>query len=289
MIGKEEALARMLAATRPLDTEEQVPATACRGRISSRPVHAAVSNPPFMCSAMDGYAVDFEKTLEADLDRPVTLPRGSAALPVNTGDPLPSSVNAVIMIEEVEEKEAEIVIRKPAYLWQHVRMTGEDIIEGDILFPCNYEFQILDAGLLLAAGITGVWVRKKPRLLVIPTGHELIDIYEEPAEKVSQKRLIDFNSYTLMALGEEMGFAAEKGPIARTRDDLYAIVKARTGTWDVLVINAGSSAGREDFTEGLIRDLGSLVFHGVTMMPGKPTMFGLIEGNAGHLRPFFGA
>ena len=169
-------------------------------------------------------------------------------------------MNAVIMVEEVEEKGPEIVIRKPASLWQHVRLTGEDIIEGDMLFPVNYRLGILDVGLLLAAGIRTLRAVKKPRLLIIPTGHELVDIYEEPDPEVLPDRLIDFNSYTLMALGREMGYDVTKTEIARDNEHLRAILREYIPAHDVLVINAGSSAGTEDFTEGVIREFGERRF-----------------------------
>jgi putative molybdopterin biosynthesis protein len=282
-VGRHEALRLVLETLRPLDRTEEVPVPACKDRITAGPVRALVSNPPFTCAAMDGYAVSFEKTLNADLGNPIALARGADAVAVNTGDPLPMSMNAVIMAEDAEEKEGEIAIRKPAYLWQHVRLTGEDIIEGDILFPVNYTLGILDIGLLLAAGVRKVTVKQKPRLLITPTGHELIDILEQPLKEIKRHRLIDFNSYLLMALGQEMGYEVTKSEIARNKDDLRVILKTHGTTNDVLVINAGSSAGTEDITEDIIREFGDLVFHGVSMMPGKPTMFGLIEG-----KPVFG-
>ncbi len=282
-ISKEEAIRRVLAAIGLLEAHEEIPVPACPGRVTSKPVFAARSNPPFTSAAMDGYAVSFEATLDADLGSPVTLVRGEDAVLVNTGDPLPSTMNAVIMVEEVEEKGPEIAIRKPASLWQNVRLTGEDIIEGDMLFPVNYRLGILDVGLLLAAGIRTLEAVKKPRLLIIPTGQELVDIYEQPGPDVPLHRLIDFNSYTLAALGKEMGFEVTKTEIARDNEHLRAILREYIPVHDVLVINAGSSAGTEDFTEVVIREFGELVFHGVAMMPGKPTIFGLIEG-----KPVFG-
>ncbi len=282
-ISKEEAIRRVLAAIGPLGAHEEISVPACPGRVTSGPVFAARSNPPFTSAAMDGYAVSFEATLDADLGSPVTLTRGTDAILVNTGDPLPRTMNAVIMVEEVEEKGPEIVIRKPASLWQHVRLTGEDIIEGDMLFPINYRLGILDVGLLLAAGIRTVEAVKKPRLLVIPTGQELVDIYEQPDPEVLPHRLIDFNSYTLMALGREMGYDVTKTEIARDNEHLRTLLREHMPAHDVLVINAGSSAGTEDFTEVVIREFGELVFHGIAMMPGKPTIFGFIEG-----KPVFG-
>jgi putative molybdopterin biosynthesis protein len=282
-VSKQEALRLVLEAVRPLARTEEIPVPVCKGRITAGPVRALVSNPPYTCAAMDGYAVSFENTVGADLGSPVALALDIDAIAVNTGDPLPMSMNAVVMAEDTEEKEREIVIRKPASLWQHVRLTGEDIIEGDILFPVNYTLGILDIGLLLGAGIRKVLVKEKPRLLITPTGHELIDIFEQPIEDLKKHRLIDFNSYLLMALGEEMGFEVTKSEIARNKEDLRAILKRHIPTHDVLAINAGSSAGTEDITEGIIQEFGDLVFHGVSMMPGKPTMFGLIEG-----KPVFG-
>ena len=266
-----------------MEAEETVPVRECTGRITSRPVQVRLSNPPFTCSAMDGYAVDFERTLDADVDRPVALKRGHETFPVNTGDPIPRGTNAVIMVEEVEERPDEIMIRKPAYLWQHVRMIGEDIIQEEILLPTNHRVRLFDIGLLLGAGISEVWVRRKPRLLVIPTGKELLDLHDEPVENMGHGRLIDFNSYTLMALAEQAGFEPAKSDIARDLGSLRDIVGKNIDACDVLCINAGSSAGREDFTEQVVSELGTLVFHGVAMMPGKPTLFGLIRG-----KPVFG-
>ncbi len=282
-VRKEEALSMVLDAVTPLTAEEAIPAEAAIGRMTSRQVLALISNPPFTCSAMDGYAVDFEKTLPADLYNPLALAKEKDVFRVNTGDPVPSAANAVIMIEDVEEKGSSILIRKPASLWQHVRMIGEDIVEGDALFPTGYRIRVMDVGLLVGAGIRQVYVRKRPRLLIIPTGHELVDIITEPAQPVGRGRLIDFNSYTLKALAEELGFEAAKAEIARNKDELRIILDKACQEYDLIIINAGSSAGTEDFTEGVIGELGTVRFHGVAMMPGKPTLFDQVRG-----KPVFG-
>lgn len=282
-VTKEEALSRILEAVAPLDAEEELAVDAAVGRVTSRPVAARLSNPPFTCSAMDGYAVDFENTLAADLYNPVSLTPGTDTYRVNTGDPIPLGANAVIMIEDVEEKEGHILIRKPVSLWQHVRMIGEDVVQGDVLLPTNHTIRVFDVGLLIGTGVREVHVRKKPRLLIIPTGHELIDIRQEPPEAVVHGRLIDFNSYTLIALAKEMGFEPEKGQIAKDKPGLLAILDKASDEYDVILVNAGSSAGTEDFTASVIQELGTLIFHGVAMMPGKPTLFGMVRG-----KPVFG-
>jgi len=226
---------------------------------------------------MDGYATSFEKTLQADLTNPVALRKETEAAPVNTGDPLPRGTDAVVMIEDVEESETHISVRKPAYLWQHVRMIGEDVIEGDMLVPVNHALTVLDIGMLISGGVSHVHVRRKPKIAVVPTGKELIDIFEEPVEKIENYRLIDFNSHVLIRLAEDLGFEASKTAIARDKAMLRDIVNNLVEDCDVILLNAGTSAGREDYTGDVIRELGTLIFHGVSMMPGKPTLFGTVK------------
>jgi len=277
-IRSEEAIAKILEHTKPIEDEEYLPTYMCKDRITTKPVFAKCSNPPFICSAMDGFATFFEKTLSADLINPVSLTKNIDAFPLNTGDPLPKNTNAVIMTEEVEDSDSHIIIRKPVFLWQNVRMVGEDIIEGDLLIPTNHRIRTFDIGMILSGGVTKVFVRRKPKILIIPTGKELIDIYEESIEKTKHAGLIDFNSYTLLKLAEDTGFHAEKYKIVNNKNELLNIVKDVIEEFDVILINAGSSAGSEDYTESVIGQLGTLVFHGVSMMPGKPTIFGIIKG-----------
>jgi len=282
-IKSEEALRRILDQVKPIQDEEYLPTHLCKDRVTTRPIFAKYSNPPFVCSAMDGYATSFVKTLEADLTNPLGLSLNSDAFAVNTGDPLPKGTDSVIMIEEVERADKRIIIRKPAYLWQHVRMIGEDIVEGDMLLPANQKIRTLDMGMLLSAGITHMYVRRKPTAFIIPTGKELIDIYQEPSQGTEPKGLIDFNSYLLVNVAEEIGFSGYRSKIIINKDELSNIVNDASRQYDVIVVNAGSSAGSEDFTETVIGELGTVIFHGVSMMPGKPTIFGTVHG-----KPVFG-
>jgi len=282
-LKSDEAVKQVLENVGTIDDEEYLPVYTCKGRITTRPVHVKVSNPPFMCAAMDGYAVLFEKTRGADLSNPVNLDRKNDATPVNTGDLLPQGTNAVIMVEDAEEHSGHITVRKPVHLWQNVRMVGEDLIEGDMLLPSNHRITILDIGMIISADVTHVHVRRRPRIAIIPTGKELIDIFKESLEPRGEPRLIDFNSYTLKQLAEETGYEAFLWPIASSREELLKSVTDATGAHDVVLVNAGSSAGREDYTEEVVSQLGTLVFHGVSMMPGKPALFGVAHG-----KPIFG-
>jgi putative molybdopterin biosynthesis protein len=282
-LKSDEAVRKVLENVRAIEGEEWLPVYECKGRITVRPLYTKISNPPFLCAAMDGYAVSFEDTLGADLTSPVSLKKSDGVTPVNTGDLVPGGSDAVIMVEDVEEHPSHIVIRKPVYLWQNVRMIGEDIIEGDMLLPGNHTISAFDAGMLISAGITHIHVRRKPHAAIIPTGKELIDIFKEPLDPRGEPRLIDFNSYTLKSIAEETGYEAFISAIARDKEALHAAVRDVLEKNDVVLINAGSSAGREDYTGEVIKELGTLVFHGISVMPGKPTMFGIIEG-----KPVFG-
>jgi putative molybdopterin biosynthesis protein len=282
-VKSDEAVSKVLESVKAIEDAELLPVYVCRGRITSQTVYAKLSNPPFLCAAMDGYAVSFEKTLGADLASPIDLKKNGDIIPVNTGDLLPSGMNAVIMVEDVEEYQSRIAIRKPVYLWQNVRMIGEDIIEGDMLLPVNHTITAFDIGTIISAGMTHISVRRKPRAAVIPTGRELMDIFKGPLDMSGEPRLIDFNSYTLKNMAEELGYEVHISEIACDKDALRTAVIDAFDKNDVVLVNAGTSAGREDYTEGIISELGKVIFHGVSMMPGKPAMYGLIGD-----KPIFG-
>lgn len=260
---------------------EEIPAVQALGRVTARGVFARLSAPTYHGAAMDGIAVKAEDTYSAHPDRPLVLKLGQNAHPVNTGNPLPDGANAVIMIEDVVElEEGSIQIERPAYPWQNVRRVGEDIVATELLFPQNHRLTPYDLGALLAAGVTRVWVRPKPKVALIPTGRELLDweVWEKEGD-LPQGKLIEFNTVVLGALVEQWGGEAVRFPIVR--DDpqqLKGVLKEALRGFDVLVVNAGSSAGSEDMTANVIEELGELLVHGISMMPGKPTVLGVIEG-----------
>lgn len=281
-LKREEAIRVIFNSVSPIKDEELIPSSESVGRITTRPVYAKFSSPFFICAAMDGYAVNFEKTLGADINKPLVITKNDAVY-VNTGDPLPDKTNAVIMIEDVEEQSTSIIIRKAVHLWQNVRMVGEDVIESDMLMPKNHLIGPYDVGLMISAGVKEVYVKRRPKLLIVPTGKELVDIFSEGEISIKKGNLIDFNSYTLKGLAEEIGFETEKYKILSKKEELIKIFDNQIEEFDVIIINAGTSSGTEDFTAESIKKTGRLIFHGVSMMPGKPTVFGLIKG-----KPVFG-
>ncbi len=262
-------------------SSETVPVTEGLGRILAEPAFARFSSPGFHAAAMDGIAVMAEDTYGASPDRPVTLTIGTNAFYVNTGHVLPENVNAVIMIENVEELGGgKVQIESGAYPWQHVRKVGEDIVATQMVLPQGRRLGPYEMGALVAAGIIRTPVRKKPRVVIIPTGSELIS--PEAAETTPPRpgQVIEYNSVILRALVQKSGGEALVHETLRDDYDLIlsTLRKAAAGDSDLIIINAGSSAGSEDYTSTAIGELGEVLVHGVTIMPGKPTILGVVNG-----------
>src|SRR5512143_1045208 len=222
---------------------ERVPVGDSLGRITSEAVIAKISSPFYHSAAMDGYAVRFLHTFGTSETKPKRLRVPDQAVAVDTGDPMPEGFDAVIMIEDVETiSESEIEILKAATPWQHVRLVGEDIVATELIIPENNVIRPVDLAAMIASGHTSVKVRRKPRVAVVPTGTELV----EPGSSLKKGDIIDFNSTMLAAMAKECG--AEPVRLGIVRDDaalLRKTILAAVGESDLVVINAGSSAGRE--------------------------------------------
>jgi putative molybdopterin biosynthesis protein len=264
------------------------------GRITAEALIAKISSPFYHASAMDGYAVKFAETFQASETRPLKLRIGEQAFYVNTGDPMPEGFNAVVMIEEVNKirggrsgvdgrrsatetaDSAEYIeIIEPATPWQHVRTIGEDIVATELILPENHKIRPMDIGALLAGGYTDIMVRRRPRVAVMPTGDELI----EPGTPLSRGSIIEYNSRVLTGLVHEWG--GEPLRFSIVPDDIHKLkeaVKKACESADLVVVNAGSSAGSEDYTARSIQELGEVVIHGVGIKPGKPLVLGIVGG-----------
>ncbi len=255
---------------------ERIPINDALGRVTSEAVIAKISSPFYHSAAMDGVAVRFIDTFGASETRPKRLHVPGQAVYVDTGDPLPVDMNAVIMIEDVEElSEGEIEILKPAAPWQHVRTVGEDIVATELIIPENHVIRPVDMAAMIAGGHATVMVRRRPTITIIPTGSELV----EPGADLKKGNIIDFNSAMLSAMATECGAFAVRRNIVR--DDIALLrqtVLEALADSDLVAINAGSSAGREDFTALVIAELGEVTVHGVNIKPGKPVVLGIAQG-----------
>ncbi len=287
-IPREEAYARLIEKIGPALSlpPEEAPVHEALGRVTAGPVYAAISSPHFHAAAMDGFALRAEATFGASTIHPKPFTVGADAHPVDTGDPLPEGTDAVVMSELINEIDAETIeIDAAVAPWNHVRVAGEDVVAGQLLLPPGHRLRPFDLGGLLAAGITRVSVRKRPLVAIIPTGDELVS----PGAPPEPGQLIEFNSAILSAFVTEWGGEPEVYPIVRDR--LEAIEEATRDALeraDIVLVNAGSSAGREDFTSAVVKKLGEVLVHGVAIFPGKPTIIGACAGGSGALKPVFG-
>jgi putative molybdopterin biosynthesis protein len=265
---------------------ETVSVPAAVGRILARPVNARVSSPNFHSAAMDGIAVKAADTFGAREDRPKSLTVDKDAIYVNTGHVLPQGADAVIMIENVHKiDETTLSIEAPAFPWQNVRKLGEDIVATELLFARHEEITPYAVGALLSGGVYEVPVFKKPRVLIIPTGSELVDWRTTAPEDLKPGQVLETNSVVLGKLVEACGGIFDTHPAVM--DDLAeiqsAVAAAVAGDYQMVMTIGGSSAGSEDYAKPVVAALGEVLVHGVTIMPGKPVLVGKIDG-----KPVFG-
>ncbi len=265
---------------------EIVPVPDAIGRVTAEAVSARLSSPNFHSAAMDGIAVKAENTFGAGETQPKQLIVNRDAFFLNTGHVLPKETNAVIMIEHVNIlDENRIEIEAPAVPWQHVRKMGEDIVATELLFPRNHVITPYCVGALLSGGIFAVSVRKKPRVLIIPTGSELVDWNGADIDQLKPGQVLETNSFVLGKLVESSGGVYERHD--KIKDDAgkikEALLKAVKSEYDIVLIIGGSSAGSEDYAKSVIVETGEVFVHGVTIMPGKPVVIGSVNN-----KPVFG-
>ena len=231
---------------------------------------------------MDGIAVRAEQTYGTTERNPKQLRLGQEALWINTGQPLPESYDAVIMVEKLHQTDEDhLEIRSPAYPWQNVRKVGEDIVATQLIRSQNHQIRPYDMGALMSAGVYVVKVWQKPRVAIIPTGSELVHYKNlDETSRLGPEQIIEYNSFVLAGLIRESNGEPTIYDIVPDSEDKIreALNRALTSDAHVVVINAGSSAGSKDFTVHIIEEMGEVLVHGVAMMPGKPTILGLISG-----------
>ena len=254
---------------------EVVPLDQAGGRVTAEPVWAKVSSPHYDSAAMDGVAVSARDTVGATETSPVRLRLGEQATWIDTGDPIPPGFDAVIMVEVVHEvDESTIEIQSPVAPYQHVRPLGEDIVATELVLPENHRLRPVDLGACAAAGLSEVAVRRRPRVAVIPTGTELV-----PAgTPLKPGDIIESNTLVLAGMIAEWGGDPTRLPAAP--DDyqrLKATILDAVNGHDIVVVNAGSSAGSEDYTAKLVEELGELVVHGTAIRPGHPVVLGVVD------------
>ena len=268
-----------------------------QGRVLAEPVWAKLSSPRFNASAMDGFALQSNVTNGASPSSPLELKIGSQTTYVDTGDPLPEWADAVIPVELVEplDKNSQSIsdlrftfsIRLRAALtpWTNVRPMGEDIVATQLVMPAGQILRPIDLGAIAASGHAAVRVSRKPKVAIIPTGTELIP----PGQIAGPDNIIEFNSIVLAAQVNAWGGLAKRYPILEDNyEKIKSAVMQAAAENDLVLLNAGSSAGSEDFSARVISECGDLLVHGVAVRPGHPVILGMIQYSKERIIPIIG-
>jgi putative molybdopterin biosynthesis protein len=250
-----------------------VPVAEAAGLVTAAPIWAVRSSPPFDAAGMDGIAVRAAATATASETTPLWLDPADYDV-VDTGDPMPDGRDAVVMREHVHNDDrgrAELRAAVPPY--QHVRSIGEDVSAGELLLPEGHRLRPVDLAAAAAAGQTQLVVRRKPLVVILPTGDEVRPIGTEPGPG----EIVDTNSLMLAGQAREAGCETRVLPIEP--DDparIAAVVQEAAAGCDLLIVLAGSSAGRDDYTARVVASEGTLAVHGVAVRPGHPVVLGVV-------------
>ena len=251
---------------------ETVPVTQAHGRILAQAVYAKICSPHYNASAMDGIAVNAAETYGASESEPRILAAEQYTV-VDTGDPLPDGTDAVVMIEDVTESDdGSVKLIAAVHPWQNVRQVGEDLCMGDMIAPTGTVITPSLCGALLAGGITEVTVKKKPLFGIIPTGDEIV----KPTSNPRKGEIIEFNSTVFSAMLSEWNAESKVYEIVKDKKDLlFQAIAEAAAECDAVLVLAGSSAGRDDYTSTVIDALGEVIIHGIAAKPGKPAVLGI--------------
>jgi putative molybdopterin biosynthesis protein len=239
----------------------------------SKPVYSKRNIPPFSTSAFDGIAVRAQNTYSAREVSPIILESEKDFRYINTGDKLPGLFNAVIMIENVEEIDNNHVrIRKGISIGDNVRMVGEDIHQGDVVFYNGEYLTPEHISLLIAAGISNIDVKRKLKLVFIPTGDEITNDINEKS-KILESNSAIVEGYILKWGGEIDIYDC----INDNEHDIKKAIEKSLEKYDIIIVSAGSSHGSKDYTSSVLNDIGELIVHGTNIRPGKPVILGSIK------------
>ena len=250
---------------------EKIAVTEANHRVTARAVYAHICAPHYNACAMDGIALAAEVTYGATETRPITLTPDQFKW-VNTGDPLQEDYDSVVMVEDVIELEnGEVQLFSAAVPWQHVRQIGEDIAAGDMIVPSFTELTPPVLGAMLATGVLEVEVFSRPKVGIIPTGDELVSPQAEP----SSGDIIEFNSTIFSTTLQDWGCQAIVYPVVKDQKQLLIeAMKKAVQECDFVLLNAGSSAGKKDYSVDTIEEIGQVILHGIAIRPGKPVVLG---------------
>ena len=252
---------------------ERLGLEAAVGRVTAEAVWARRSSPDYDTAAMDGIAVRAAATVGAGPTTPLQLDGGDFVT-VDTGDPLPDGFDAVVMREDVHLNGAEAELQAAAAPYQHVRSIGEDVSATELLLPEGHRLRPVDVAAAGAAGLTELTVRRRPRVAIVPTGDEIRRL----GTTLARGEIPDTNSLMLVGQAREAGCETVTLPIIHDDPDrLAAAVRDAAARSDLVIVVAGSSRGRDDYTAEVVDTVGTLAVHGVAVRPGHPVVLGAVD------------
>lgn len=283
----EEALGKIISQVNRVD-EEIVSLNESLGRVLSNDVISGADVPPFDRSAMDGYAVQASDTFGADENNPIKLQvigqsdigtspdakvQKGEAVEIMTGAVMPEGADAVAMIEHTNREDDELEVFSPVSPGKNVSSRGEDVKAGQTVLKKGHQLRPQDVGMLASIGNTKAGIARKPEVGIAPTGIEL----REPGESLAPGEITESNSHSLEAAVKETG--GEPSRLEIVPDEFDSLKKAISdaSNFDMLLISGSTSVGKRDLAPDAILELGELIFHGVTIRPGGPTAFGVVD------------
>jgi molybdopterin molybdotransferase len=267
---------------------ERIPINVALGRVTAEDILAENHLPPFDRSAVDGYAVRAKDTFEASKSSPKVLKltekeevRENEAKQIWTGNPLPKGADAVVMLEYTKRIQDKIEVWIPVTPGGNVSKRGEDVQKGGVAIKAGTRLRSHHVGLLAALGATHVNVVKKPKVAILSTGNELVEL----GRKAKPNQIIDSNKLILSGMCQELG--AEPLDLGIAKDDIEEIsAKIREGLEraDVVITTGGTSVGYPDLVPAAVNQIGApgVIVHGIAVRPGMPTALAVL-----HDKPVF--
>ncbi len=277
------------ASIKPITRTETIRIDDCLNRVLAEDLIATRSTPPFNRAAMDGYAVKVKDTFGASRESPKLLnvvdviyagsvPQKKVAagecIQIATGAIMPTGADAVVMIEDVAGENSRIKIFKPLYPGANIALKGEDIKKGELILKQGTLLAPAKIGVITSQGMRRVRVYEKPKVMVVPTGEDIGEL----SKKLKPGQVYDINSYTLSALVKESGCLPIKSHIVSDNIPEIKATISEALRSDFVIISGGSSVGERDLLFGILKEWGQVLFHGVQIKPGKPTMFAMVKG-----------
>ena len=284
----DKALGELISKVTKLNCEK-VDLYNCLGRVLAEDIEAPFDIPPFDRAAMDGFAVRAEDTFGASQINPILLEvvgairigefpkievREGEAAKIATGAVMPKGANAVVMLEYVNAKDKFIEVLKSVTPYRNVSRKGEDVRKGEAILRKGEILQPQDVGILASFGLSEVKVYKKPRVAVISTGNELVEIGKE----LEMGKIYNSNNPMLRAFLSEFGFTSFSLGIARDREEDIEEKLNKALEFDAVIFTGGTSVGEKDLVPMVVERYAEMVFHGVAMKPGMPTGAAVYEG-----------